>query len=162
MIIPSSLLFFLLHLRLRLIFEWQIVVMLKVLPNPLLPLSLHPPGLSGQWVSIRAWPSRRLATSILMLAKTIMTMAVVKMDSRVDPPHCAPLYSRPTGSCHGKQLSLDASWQPGSIASTIGPHPRAFSRQIASSTLKSNLLATIGFYQRKRWFPLFPWTMQRE
>lgn len=72
------------------------------------------------------------------------------------------LFSRPRGSCHGKQLSLDASWQPDSIASAISPLPRAFSRQIASSTLKSNLLPTVGFYQRNRWFPLFPWTMQRE
>ncbi len=76
--------------------------------------------------------------------------------------HTALLFSWPTGSCHGKQLSLDASWQPDSIASAISPHPQAFSRQIASSTLKSNLLPTIGFHQRNRWFPLFPWTMQRE
>lgn len=76
--------------------------------------------------------------------------------------HTALLFSRPTGSCHGKQLSLVASWQPRTIASAISPHPQAFSRQIASSTLKSNLLPTIGFYQRNRWFPLFPWTMQWE
>lgn len=72
------------------------------------------------------------------------------------------LFSWPMGSCHGKQLLLDASWQPDSIASTISPHPQAFSGQIASSTLKSNLLPTIGFYQTNRSFSLFPWTMQWE
>ena len=76
--------------------------------------------------------------------------------------HTALPFSRPMGSCHGKQLSLDASWQPDSIASAISPRPQAFSRQIASSTLKSNLLPTIGFYQRNGWFPLFLWTMQWE
>lgn len=72
------------------------------------------------------------------------------------PRHTGLLFSWPTGSCHGKQLSLDASWQPDSIASTISPRPQAFSRQIASSTLKSNLLPTTGIYQTNTWFPFVP------
>lgn len=59
------------------------------LPNPSSPLHTSP-GLSGQWVSIRAWPSRRLATSILMLAKQLGP-GCGEMDSRVDSPHCALL-----------------------------------------------------------------------
>lgn len=59
------------------------------LPNPSSSLPTSP-GLSGQWVSIRAWPSRRLATSMLTLAKQL-GQGCGEMDSRVDSPHCALL-----------------------------------------------------------------------
>lgn len=49
------------------------------------------PRLAGQWVSIRAWPSRRLATSILALAKTIMTGLQRKWIPASAPLRCAPL-----------------------------------------------------------------------
>lgn len=147
-----------------LIFEWQSWWYSRP-PKPLSPSlsfslsSLHPsPGLSGQWVSIRAWPSRRLATSILVLAKQLWP-GLQRKWIPASTLHTVLPFSRPTGSCHGKQLSLDASWQPDSIANALSPHPRAFSRQIASSTLESNLLPTIGFYQRNRRLPLFLWTM---
>lgn len=49
------------------------------------------PRLAGQWVSIRAWPSCRLATSILALAKTIMTGLQRKWIPVSAPLRCAPL-----------------------------------------------------------------------
>lgn len=51
----------------------------------------HPSRLAGQWVSIRAWPSCRLATSILALAKTIMTGLQRKWIPASAPLRCAPL-----------------------------------------------------------------------
>lgn len=137
-----------------------IAVILKAFQtlSPPLPPS---PVLSGQWVSIRAWPLTQIGNKYRRAHETIMTGLRWKWIP-ASTLHAALLLSRPAGSCHGKQLSLDASWQPDSIASAIGPHPRAFSRQIASSTLKSNLLPAIGFYHRNRRFPLFLWTMQWE
>lgn len=41
-------------------------VILKAFQTPCPPPSPAPPGLSSQWVSIRAWPSCRLATSTYM------------------------------------------------------------------------------------------------
>lgn len=65
---------------------------------------------------------------------------------RLSTLRCSPRSRR--GPAMGSNYHLDASWQPNSIASAISPRPQAFSRQIASSTLKSNLLPATGFYQR--------------
>lgn len=91
-LLHSSTLYFRLHLSvtysLLCIFEWQSWRYSRPSkPSSSLPTS---PGLSGQWVSIRAWPSRRLATSMLTLAKQL-GQGCGEMDSRVDSPHCALL-----------------------------------------------------------------------
>lgn len=100
------------------------------------PPPVHPPipphlALPGQWVSITAWPSRRLATSILAPAKQLRAGG-----GENGFPRRAPLPPAAMGSNY-RWMPADRPIPP---ARAVGPGPRAFSRQIASSALESNLL----------------------
>lgn len=161
----SSPLWFLTHLAITpsivhfSVFEWQWFSRpsepTPPLPHPLslsIPSSLWSVGVNQSLVLTQ------IGNKYPRVRETIMTELRWKWIPTLTP-HAALPFSRPTGSCHGKQLSLDASWQSDSTASAIGPPPQAFSRQIASSSLKSNLLPTLGSYQRSQRFLLFLWTM---
>lgn len=128
-----------------------ITVILKALhphpPHPHFPslLPLHPWPLQSVGVN-QSLALIATGNKYLHACGTIMT-GLWRKWIPVLIPCIALLFPQPTGSCHGKQLSLDASWQPNSIANVISTHPEAFSRQIAPSTWKLNVFFIFFFYQ---------------
>lgn len=82
--------------------------------------------------------------------------AAAKMDSRAGSPSLCSSSPGRWGPAMGSNYRWMPADSPVPAARTIGPRPRAFSRQIASSALKSNLLRTAGFYQTNRRFSFVP------
>lgn len=82
--------------------------------------------------------------------------AAAKMDSCVGSPSLCSSSPGRWGPAMGSNYRWMPADSPVPAARAIGPRPRAFSRQIASSALKSNLLRTAGFYQTNRRFPFVP------
>lgn len=82
--------------------------------------------------------------------------AAAKMDSSIGSPSLCSSSPGRWGPAMGSNYRWMPADSPVPAARAIGPRPRAFSRQIASSALKSNLLRTAGFCQRNRRFPFVP------